>query len=55
MKGMFDGTSFTVLDIYQYPQAMLKNKMGKFNEEDIQKSDAWAQGKDDETVTIASR
>ena len=55
MEGMSEGTVLTELYLYQDPQAALKNKMVNFDDEDLQKAYAWAQGKDDETVTIASR
>ena len=50
---MFEGTSLTEIYLDQDPQAALKNKMGKFDEADIQKAYARTQGKYDETVTIA--
>ena len=52
---MFKGTGLTELNLNQEPQADLKNKMGNFYETDLHKVYAWAQGKYDETVTIASR
>ena len=52
---MFKGTGFTALNLDQDPRALLKNKMGNFDEADLQKSYAQAQVKDDETVNIASR
>ena len=52
---MFEGTGITVLYLYQDPQYALKDKMGKVDEADLQKAYAQAQGKYDETVTIASR
>ena len=55
MEGMFKGTGITALYLYQDPQAVFNNKMGNFYETDLQKSYAWTQGKDDETVTIAGR
>ena len=55
MEGMFEDTGITALYLDQDPQDALKNKMGNFDEEDIQKVYAWAQDHDDETVTIASR
>ena len=30
MESMFEGTSLTELDLYQGPQATMKNKMGNF-------------------------
>ena len=54
-EGILEGTGITALDLDHYPKAMLKNKMGNFDEEDIHKANARAQGKYDETVTIASR
>ena len=54
MEGMFEGTVLTALYIDQDPQAVLKNKMGNFDEAYLQKYYARAQGKDDEKVTIAS-
>ena len=55
MKSMFEGTGIVELDLYQYPQAALNNQMITFDEADIQNVCADAQGKDYETVTIASR
>ena len=55
MEGMFRGTGITALDLDQDPQASLKNKMGNFDESDLQKAYAQAQSKYDETITIASR
>ena len=55
MEGMFKVIFLTALDPDQDPQYALKNKMGNFDEADIQKSYTQAQGKDDETVTLASR
>ena len=55
MKSMFEGIHLKTLYLDKYPRGALKNKLGNFDEADIQKSYAWAQGKDDETVTIASR
>ena len=52
---MFDGTDLTVLYLDQYPHNVLKNKIGNFDEADLQKAYARAQGKDDEMVTIVSR
>ena len=52
---MFKGTGLTALYIYQDPKTLLNNKIGKSDEADIQKSYARSHGKDDETVTIASR
>ena len=43
---MFKGTGLQALDLDQYPQGTMKNIMGNFYEADIQKSYAWAQGKD---------
>ena len=46
MEGMFKGTCLTELDLDQDPQAVLKNKMGNFDEADLHKYYAPAQGKD---------
>ena len=54
MEGMFRSTYITELDLDQDTQATLKKKMGNFDEEDLQKYYARAQGKDDETSTPAS-
>ena len=54
MKGMIKYIELMVLYLYQYPQAALKYKMGNFDEADLQKVYAQTQGKDDETITIAS-
>ena len=54
-EGMFGDTVIMELDIDQDPQAVLHNKMGNFNEADLQKSYTRAQGKDDETLTIENR
>ena len=53
MVGMFEGTGLTELYIDQDPQDLLKNKMGNFDESNLQKSYNWEQAKDDETVTVA--
>ena len=53
-EGMFEGTGLTTLYLDQEPQSALKRKMGNFDEADIQKDYARAQGKDDEIITIAS-
>ena len=55
MEGMFEGTFLMEIYLYQDPQALLKSKMGNFDESDLQKDYARAQGKYDETVTIARR
>ena len=55
MQVMFKGTGFTALNLDQDPRALLKNKMGNFDEADLQKAYAQAQVKDDETVNLASR
>ena len=52
---MFEGTGLTAFDLYQDSQDALKNKIGNFDDANLQKDYARAQGKDDETVTIASR
>ena len=52
---MFEGTCIMVLDLYQEPQAVLKNKMGNFDDADLHKYYVRAQDKYDEIVTIASR
>ena len=52
MDSIFKGTALTALDLDQYPQASLKNKMGTFDEVDIHKSYAHTKLKDEETVTI---
>ena len=54
MEGMFEGTGLTELYLDQDQQAVVRNKMGKFDKADIQKTYAWAQGKDYEKVIIAS-
>ena len=43
------------LNLDQDPQDALRNKMGRIDEVDLQKSYARAQGKDDERVTIPCR
>ena len=48
---MFKGTGLTALDLYQAPKYALKNKMGNFDETDLQKVYARAQRKYDEKVT----
>ena len=53
MEGMYKVKGLKELDLYQNPQAELKNKMRNFDEEHLQKAYARAQGKYDETVTIA--
>ena len=55
MDSMFKGTGLVSLDLYHDPQSALKNEMEIFDETDLQKSYAKPQGKDDETVIIASR
>ena len=50
---MFEDTGLTGLDLDQDPQYALKNQIWNFDEADIQKACACAQGKDDKTVTIA--
>ena len=47
MEGIYEGTGLTALDLYQDPQSALKNKMGNFDEADIQKGCAWQQVKYD--------
>ena len=49
---MFEATGLMTLDLYQDPQSDLKNKMGNFDESDLQNHYAREQGKYDETVTI---
>ena len=39
---MFEGTSLTEIYLDQDPQAVLKNKMDKFDETNIQKNYAWS-------------
>ena len=51
---MFNGTGLMALYLDQNQQAVLKNKMGNFGEIGLQKAYARKQGKDYETVTIAS-
>ena len=51
---MFEGNGITALYLNQDPQAVLKNKMGRFDEACIRKSYARVQGKYAETVTFAS-
>ena len=51
---MFEVTVLTTLELDQDPQSALKNKMGDFDEADLQKAYAQSQGKGDETLTIAS-
>ena len=53
-EGMFEGTGLTAFDLDQNPKSEQKKKMGNFDEEDLQKYYARAQGKDDETSTPAS-
>ena len=55
MEDMLQATGLTTIDLYQYPQAALKNKIGNFDKADLQKSYAWSQGKDNETVIISIR
>ena len=55
MKGIFEGTGLMTFDLDQDQQAALKKKMGKYDKADLKKAYAWAQGKNDETVTITSR
>ena len=55
MEGMFESTGLAVLDLYQDPQAWLKNKISNFDEADLHQYYAQAQSKDYETVTIASK
>ena len=45
MEGMFKGTDLTELDLDQELQAALKNKIGNFDEADLQKAYTQAQGK----------
>ena len=52
---MFEGTSLTEIYLDQDPQAALKNKIGNFDEAELQKPYAQVQGKYDETVNIVSR
>ena len=54
MEVIFEDTGIAALYLDQNPQAVLKKKMKNLYEADLQKSYAQAQGKDDETVTIAS-
>ena len=55
MEGMFKVTGLTALHFDQDPQAVLNNKMGNFDEADLQKAYAQARVKYEETVIIASR
>ena len=55
MGGTFEGTGLTEFDIYQDPQDALKDKIGNFDEADLQKAYARSQGKYYKTVTIESR
>ena len=55
MEDMLEGTGFTALYLYQDPQSTLKKQYINFDEADLQKAYARAQGKYDETVTITSR
>ena len=55
MEGMFKGTGLTVLYIDQEPQTELKNKMGNFDDADLQKAYDWEQVNNYETITIKSR
>ena len=55
MEGLFEGTGITKLYLDQDPQAALKNKIGNFDEAELQKPYAQVQGKYDETVNIVSR
>ena len=54
MEGMFNDKGLAEFYLDQDPQDMLNNNMGNFDEADLQKYYAWALGKDDETLTIAS-
>ena len=38
MEGMFEGTGLMEIYLYQDPQAVLKNKMGNFDEVDLPKN-----------------
>ena len=55
MEGILEVNGFTALYLDQETQASLKKTMGNFDDADLQKAYAHAKGKDDETVTIASR
>ena len=55
MEGMFKVTGLTALHFDKDPQAVLNNKMGNFDEADLQKAYAQARVKYEETVIIASR
>ena len=55
MEVIFKGTGLASLGLDKDPRAVLNNKMGNFYQSYLQKYYAQAQGKDYETVTIASR
>ena len=55
MEGMFGVTCITALYLDKNPQTVLKNKIGNFYEEYLQKYYGWSQVKDDETLNIAGR
>ena len=55
MEGMLKCTGLKELYLYQEPKFTLKNKMGNFDEAGLHRAYSQAQGKDDKTVTIASR
>ena len=44
---MFEGTGLMALDLYHDPQSSMKNKMGNFDEADLQKFYAQAQVQDE--------
>ena len=54
MEGMFVGSGPTKLTLDKAPHSTLKDKIGNFDEVDLQKAYAWEHGKDDKKVTIAS-
>ena len=55
IEGMSKGTGIMALDLDHDPQYVSKNKMGKFDDANLQKPYKHTQGKYDETVIIASR
>ena len=52
IKGMFEGTWLSALYLDQDPKFTLKNKMGNFDEADLQKAYTPTQGKDEKYQPI---
>ena len=55
IKVVFKGTGLKALYQDQEPKSVLNNKTVHFGEADLHKAYDWAQGNDDETLTIARR